>query len=214
MTNILDILDGKEKRINPNALSSGSILDILEKGFKLPDPTPIKPRVFTDRLYNVIAHRANGETKTFENVTASSAGRLKKSLKREGFYRVDRIEVSSKAHGKELIFTEKNYIEKNVSKFTPGTPTITDNRLKDQRAVSHNKMVLKEAKKNHMTEWRSDEFEIQIFAKADNSLVFKGEETEAVKFLLTKQIKIKDHVFYLNGKIWSALRRNDNLQDW
>ena len=222
MGNILDILSGNEKGpdINPNAMSSGGILDILQNGIKFPDPKPIN-RVFTERLYSVIAFRLDrdgniieGETRTFENKTASSAGRLRKALKKQGFGRIDRIETSSKAHGKELIFTEKNYIEKNVSRFTPGTPTITDNRLKDQRSVAHNKLVLKEARKNHMTEWRSDEFEIQIFAKADNSLVFKGEETEAVKFLLSKQIKINEHVFYLNGKIWSAMRRNDNLQDW
>lgn len=222
MGNILDILSGNEKtpEINSNAMSAGGIRDILQNGLKFPDPKPNK-RVFTDRLYCVIAYRLDrngniikGETRTFKNKTASSAGRLRKALKKQGFGRIDRIETSSKAHGKELIFTEKNYIEKNVSKFTPGTPTITDNRLKDQRQIAHKKMELKEAKKNHMTEWRSDTFEIQIFSKVDNNLVFKGEETEAVKFLLTKQIKINEHVFYLNGKIWSAMRRIDNLQDW
>lgn len=217
--NILALLAQTPDKDKPDVRpTSGNILDLLQTGFKL-ESKPSKPRIFTERRFNVVAYGlVNGQVqvdpipaRVIENVGNVTANRWRKTLKKQ-FYRVDKIEIAGKAHGEELIFTEKEYIEKNVSKFTPGNPEITDKRLGNQRRRAHSKVLQNQTRKNNSTEIRSDANEVQIFSKISGNLVFKGTDEQAVAFMLGKQIKINEHVFYVNDKIYSTLKRMEERE--
>jgi len=71
-----------------------------------------KVRKFVERRYDVVAYRLNGEQTTLSNITIKDARNSKVELKRNGFYRVDIIEVETlvnEPNGKDFIQKELTF---------------------------------------------------------------------------------------------------------
>jgi hypothetical protein len=185
--------------------------DYLEQKMAGLDPVveviETKPRkkIFTERRYDVIGFRLNGETMTTKKpVAIITAKKVKIRFKRAGCHRVDILEVSSKVNGEPLEFTEKNYVAPFETKYTPGTPVMSEIRVNAQRLRIREKAEANFAKKNHSTETRSDQFEVMIFTLA-NDLVYKGPEEGAGQFILNSKLKLEELVIYMPNKTYRKL---------
>lgn len=186
---------------------------------------PNRNRKVTIRRYDIVGYKHNGgrnkdgsldkrfkDTITeFKGVSARFANEMRAALRKDGYYRVDKIEVTSFARGsdylnKEIIFSEKEYAPALVGRI-PGPIEMSEAKVMLQRNIAHSKIVNAFARNNKSTETRTDSQNIIIFEKISGEAVYYGSEEGAVFFILNAPLSIENYVLYVNQETYERLAK-------
>lgn len=200
---------GKNTIINPFLIPEGKPIQF---------PKPERKTKLTGRRYDIVGYKLNGEVITRNNIPAIKANTVRKELRMAGCHRVDKIEVVTKVNGKPIQFTEKSHTPALVGRI-PVTVTATEKKIADDRMKMHNRNVLAMMRKNNVTSVSNDD-KIRIYdndgVRSRNNkgkfiklpkLIFVGNETEAVFFILNNLTKpLTSYTFYLPVKVVEGLR--------
>ena len=175
-----------------------------------------RTRMFTGRRFDIVAYKSNGETVTYHNVVAAGIENFRAELKKQGYYRVDKIEVNSNIleNGKRrsLRFDGNHKLpEKLPTIVTPDAiPTVGNislpwdvvsntspaflvpepKKLADDRIKAHAKLMAKEARKNHSKERHSDNLYRLYSTGRKPKLVFMGTESEVLFAIMNNLVNV------------------------
>lgn len=175
---------------------------------------------FLNRSYTLHAFHRNGSEKIVEWVSSRNLAAFRRGLRKEGFYRVDAIEVSSTVReaGKtrKLAFEQ---IEPRISSpyHLTGTGEVKSEglpcekpfipevsaKVRQSRVVEHNRVELRRAKVNSSSTVEHNPY--KIYNKASGNLVFAGSREECMSFILNNNISISEHVVYMPKKEYAKV---------
>jgi len=195
-----------------------NLMDVLAGNVTLPTK-PVgkvnRKRGLTNRRYDIVGYKHSGEVIRKTNVSAAKANTYRADMRKDGCYRVDKIEVNSYVKDSnndthKLVFTEKNYTPALVGR-VPGTIAMSEDKITYQRNVAHRKLVNNFRKNNKPTETRSDTGKYMLFHKMSGKLVAYGSDHDVAFFILNSGKPFSHYVLYVPSKVYNKLAKQDAL---
>jgi hypothetical protein len=165
-----------------------------------------RERNISSRRYDIVAYRnpQNPEIAEHKYLTAAEANRTRTQLRKEGYYRVDKIEVFSTVKNSRgatsiLAFRPKVYEPALVGRI-PDPIEAGILKQKDDRNQMRTTNENLRAKNSKSVETRTDTGKVIIYEKMSGKAIFYGEEAFAATYILNNHLNMNEIVIYMPSK--------------